>query len=212
MGSLESEVYLSNPAVTDNKRRHYDLVVEGYEITSSHGEIAIPSRTMVINPVDERTLEVFDSLLVINSSRRTYVGAFNDKLDLSQVLYLPVPESYRLNGFQAGTAVPRIRTLGRGIVSQNEVKPGESRIAMRYLVVSDTGFFDLSLFSEKDAPEVGALDLYFPESGNWRLKPAALKPAGRKTFDSTDYQIWQGSPGSVLRLKAYGPTYAGTQR
>jgi hypothetical protein len=201
--------YFSKSVFTDGKRQHYDLRVESYEITSSPADINIPSRTTVITPIDERTLEVFDSLQVTNSGNNTYVGNFNDDLDLTQVLHIPMPESYRLRSFQVDGMSPRARTLGRAIVTLNEIKPGKSQISIRYLVISDIGSFDLSLFSEKDTPEVEDLTLYFPAVSKWRLKPAALKQAGEEKLASTNYRKWKGRPDSVLRLKAYGPTYAG---
>jgi hypothetical protein len=201
--------YFSKPVITENKRRHYDLAVQGYEITSSHAEVGVPSRTMLITPKDEQTLEVYDSMQVINRGNSTYVGSFNDELDLSQVLHIPVPESYRLRGFQVSGQSPRIRTLGKAIVSQNAIKPGISQISMRYLVVSDIGFFNLSLFSQKDTPEVQEMNLYFPAASKWRVKPANLKPADQETLGNTTYQIWKGRPGSVLRLKTYSPAYIG---
>ena len=202
-------VYSSGPKFIQGKLQHYDLAVEVYEITSSHEEVSIPSRTMVITPTDERTLEVYESLQVNNSGNHTYVGTFNDELDLTQVLHIPVPESYRLREIQTGADSSKIRTLGRAIVSQNEIKPGTSQISMRYLVVSDIGFFDLSLFNQKDTPLVEELNLYFPVVSKWHVKSATLKQAGEELLRNKKHWIWKGQPGSVLRLKAYGPTYTG---
>ena len=201
--------YLSKPVISNDKRQHYDLAVEVYEITSSHADVILPSRTMVITPIDERTLEIYDSLEVKNSGNKTYVGTFNDELDLTQVLHIPMPESYRLRGIQTGADSSKIRTLGRAIVSQNEIKPGTSQISMRYLVVSDIGFFDLSLFNQKDTPLVEELNLYFPVVSKWHVKSATLKQAGEELLRNKKHWIWKGQPGSVLRLKAYGPTYTG---
>jgi hypothetical protein len=201
--------YFSKPIISNEKQQHYNLAVEVYEITSSHADVSLPSRTMVITPIDERTLEVYDSLEVRNSGNKTYVGTFNDELDLTQVLHIPVPESYTLRGFQAGGMSPRMRTLGRAIVSQNEIRPGTTQISMRYLVASDIGFFNLSLFSQKDTPEVEELNLYFPVASEWQLKQASMKGAGEGVLGNANYRIWKGQPGSVLRLKAYSPSYAG---
>ena len=201
--------YLSKPVMSNDKRQHYDLAVEVYEITSSHADVILPSRTMVITPINERTLEIYDSLEVKNSGNKTYVGTFNDELDLTQVLHIPVPESYMLRGFQAGGMSPRMRTIGRAIVSQNEIRPGTSQISMRYLVASDIGFFNLSLFNQKDTPAVEEINLYFPVASKWQLKPASMKPAGEEALGNANYRIWKGQPGSVLRLKAYSPSYAG---
>lgn len=201
--------YFSEPVTIGDGRQNYDLMVAGYEITSSHAKITIPSRTLMMTPIDERTLEVYDTLQVVNDGHNTYVGAFNDELDVSQVLNIPVPENYRLLGYQAGSPTPKIRMLGRAIVTQNEIKPGNGQILLRYQIFSDIGFFDLSMFSEKDVPEVGELNLYFPDSGKWRIKSNELLPAGQETFGSTVYKAWKGSPGPVLRLKAYGPAYGG---
>jgi hypothetical protein len=202
--------YYSQPVMVNENQQHYDLAVEVYEITSSHADVSLPSRTMVISPIDERTLEVYDSLEVKNSGDKTYVGAFNDELDLTQVLHIPLPERYMLRGFQAGGKSPQIRTLGRAIVSQHEVRPGSTQISMRYLVESDIGLFSLSLFSQKDSPEVEELNLYFPVASNWQLKPAGIKPAGEGVLGSVNYRMWKGRPGSVLRLKAYSPSYTGS--
>jgi hypothetical protein len=201
--------YFSRPEITDDRRQHYALNVEGFEITSNYENVSIPTRTMTITPIDEKTLEVYDSLQVANSGDSTYVGAFNDEKDLSQVLYIPVPVGYRLRGIQTGADASKIRTLGRAIISQKEVKPGNNQITMRYLVVSDIGFFDLSLFSEKDTPGVEELNLYFPKSSNWSVKQSTLKQAGEETLRNTSYKKWKGKPGSVLRLKAYNSIYTG---
>jgi hypothetical protein len=201
--------YFSQPVIITDNQQHYDLAVEVYEITSSHADVSLPSRTMVISPIDERALEVYDSLEVKNSGDKIYVGAFNDELDLTQVLYIPVPESYMLKGFQAGGMSPRIRTLGRAIVSQHEIRPGSTQISMRYLVTSDIGFFNLSLFSQKDTPEAKELNLYFPVASEWQLKPARMKSAGEGALGTVNYQIWKGQPASAVRLKAYSPSYAG---
>jgi hypothetical protein len=201
--------YSSKPIFIKSKLQHYDIAVEVSEITSNHEEVSIPSRTMMITPLDERTLEVYDTLQVNNSGNHTYVGAFNDELDLSQVLHIPVPESYRLRGIQIGADSSKIRTLGRAIISQKEVRPGTSKISMRYLVVSDIGFFDLSLFNQKDTPLVEELNLYFPVANKWHVKPATLKLAGEEVQGNRNFRVWKGRPGSVLRLKAYGPTYTG---
>jgi len=201
--------YLSKLKFIKSNQQHYDLPVEVYEITSSHEEVTIPSRTMLLTPIDERTLEVYDTLQVNNSGNHTYVGAFNDELDLTQILHIPVPESYRLRGIQVGAGSSKIRTLGRAIVSQKEVKPGTSQISMRYLVVSDIGFFDLSLFNQKDTPLVEELNLYFPVVNKWHVKPATLESAGEEVQGNKRFGVWKGQPGSVLRLKAYGPTYTG---
>ena len=202
-------VYSSNPKFIKSNQQHYDLSVEVYEITSSHEKVSIPSRTMVLTPINEKTLEVYDSVQVNNSGNHTYVGTFNDELDLTQVLHIPVPESYRLREIQTGADSSKIRTLGRAIVSQKEVRPGTSQISMRYLVVSDIGFFDLSLFNQKDTPLVEELNLYFPVASKWHVKSATLKQAGEELFRNKKHWIWKGQPGSVLRLKAYGPTYTG---
>jgi hypothetical protein len=201
--------YFSRPEITDDRRQHYVLNVKGFEITSSYETVSIPTRTMRITPINEKTLEVYDSLQVTNSGGSTYVGAFNDEKETSQVLYIPVPAGYRLRGIQTGADASKIRTLGRAIISQKEVKPGSSQITMRYLVVSDIGFFDLSLFSEKDTPGVEELNLYFPELSNWSVKQSTLKQAGEETFGSTSYKKWKGKPGSVLRIKAYSSVYTG---
>jgi len=201
--------YFSKPVIIDDKYQHYDLLVNGYEITSSHAEVSIPSRTMVVNPIDERTLEIYDSLQVINNGNNTYVGKFNDALDLTQVLHIPVPKDYTVRGYQAGGESPKMRTVGGAIVSQNEIKPGNSQISIRYLVVSDIGFFDLSLFSQKDTPEIQEINLYFPVASKWNVKPATLNPADKEMLGGKNYLVWKGQPGSALRLKAYGPGYAG---
>ena len=201
--------YLSKPTILNDNQQHYDLAVEVFEITSSHEEVSMPIRKMVITPLDERTLEVYDNLLINNSGNHTYVGTFNDGLDVTQVLNIPMPASYKLRGIQAGFTSAKIRTLGRAIVSQKEVRPGTSQISIRYIVVSDIGFFDLSLFSEKDTPEIQDMSLYFPVGNKWQVKPAILKSAGEEVWGNKNYRVWKGRPGSILRLKAYSPDYTG---
>jgi hypothetical protein len=201
--------YISKPVTIRENQPHYNLTVEVYEITSDRKGVSIPSRTMMILPLDKRTLEVYETLQVVNQGNRSYIGTFNNDLDMTPVLHIPVPERYTLRGIQTGAGSSKIRTLGRAIVSQKVVMPGNSQITMRYLVASDIGVFDLSLFSEKDTPEIRELNLYFPAASKWRFKPDTLKPFGEEKLGGRNYRTWKGNPGSVLRLKAYSPEYSG---
>ena len=64
------------------KEEQYIFNVPVYEITSSGDGVSITSRKLQIEIINEQTLEVYDNLQVENSNGKTFVGAFNNELDL----------------------------------------------------------------------------------------------------------------------------------
>jgi hypothetical protein len=190
------------------KEELYNLKVPVYEITSSGDGVSITSRKLQIKIINEQTLEVSDNLQVENSNGKTFIGAFNNELDLTQVLQIPMPSGYRLKGYQAGES-PKIKTFKGAIVTQNEIKPGTSSISMSYHLQSDIGSFDLSLFSAKDAPATEELALYYPLAADWRMKQKGLAAAGGVEFGSKTYSVFKGKPDPILHMTFLGPAYKG---
>lgn len=200
--------YRSDPAAVSRPDETLNMTVPVYEITDSRDGVSIPSRRMVVLIKNDRMLEIFETFSVINTGKHAYVGKFNNELDMNQVLFVPMPRGYILSGF-SGYDRPRLRTSGRGIITQNEVLPGTNEINMRYYVQSDIGMFDLSLYAEKDAPETQMMTLFFPSSESWKLKPAGFRAAGSQVIGGKTYVAWTGKPGDVTRIKVYGPGYGG---
>jgi len=190
------------------KDEQYIFNVPVYEITSSGDGVSITSRKLQIEIINEQTLEVYDNLQVENSNGKTFVGAFNNELDLTQVLQIPMPSGYSLEGYQTGES-PKIKTLRGSIVTQNEIKPGKSSISMRYHLQSDIGSFDLSLLSAKDAPATKELTLYYPLAADWRMKQKGLAAAGEVDFGPRIYSVFKGKPDPVLHMTFLGPAYKG---
>lgn len=202
--------YRSEPVQIVSGREQLDLQVSVYEITdvNINSSVSIESRSMMVITKNDRTLEVYETLVVSNKSKMTYVGRFNDELDMNQVLFIPMPRGYMLYGF-SGYETTKMNTLGSGLVTQNEIPPGTNELSIHYYVQSDTGEFDLELLSQKDAPEINMFTLFFPKENAWKLKQSALKKSGEEFISKIPYTILKGTPGSVLRIKVFGPTYEG---
>ncbi len=200
--------YRSEPVQIISGREEYALQVYVYEITDINSAISIDSRSIVVITKNDRTLEIYETLVVSNKGEMTYVGRFNDDLDMNQVLFIPMPRGYMLYGF-TGYEKPNISTRGNGVNTQNEIPPGTNELSLHYYVQSDTGEFDLDLLSQKDAPEVKTFTMFFPKENAWKLKQSALKKSGEEFISKIPYTILKGTPGSALRIKVYGPTYEG---
>ncbi len=200
--------YRSKPVRMVSGREEYALQVPVYEITDVNPGVSIESRQMIVLTKNERSLEIYETLVVTNKSEMTYVGRFNDELDLNQVLFIPMPSGYMLYGF-SGYEKQKIRTLGSGLATQNEVLPGSHEINIHYYIQSDTGEFDLDLLSQKDAPEINSFTLFFPKENAWKLKQSALSKSGEEFINKIPYTILKGKPGSALRITVFGPTYEG---
>jgi hypothetical protein len=193
--------------VKDSTEKH-SFNVPVYDISDKKENIIVSERNITLVPKNEGLVQVFEKLKIENSGSTTYVGKFNDELDVTQVLYIPMPRGYELTGLR-GITSSRVYTLSGGIVSKEEIKPGIHEIFMYYNVLSDTGFFDFSLFTQKDAPEIRFVSLYFPVEKKWKIKSSDLKSAGEQVFGNRSFNIWKGSVDSALRIKIYGPTYEG---
>jgi hypothetical protein len=192
---------------TDIEKLSFHVPV--YNITDRQENIAVTERHVTLVPKNNKVIEVYDSIRIENSGNSTYVGKFNDELEVTQAIYIPMPRGYVLNGLR-GIPNTGIYTLSSGIVSKNEVKPGIHEANLFYKVSSDTGFFDFSLFTQKDAPEIKYISLYFPKDKTWKINTSGLKPAGDETIGNRVYDAWKGSADSVLSVKVYSPAYEGT--
>ncbi len=200
--------YRSAPTAVVQPDMAVGMEVAVYEITDNRAGISIPSRQMVILIKDDRRLEIFETLTVENTGSSTYVGKFNNELDMNQVLHIPMPRGYMLTGF-SGYDKPRLRTVSNGIITQNEIMPGTKVLNMHYYVQSDIGMFDLSLYTEKDAPETRMLTLFFPSDEAWDFRAPGHSPAGNQAIGGKTYTVWKGRPGALTRIEAYGPGYSG---
>lgn len=180
-----------------------------YNITDRQENIAVTERHITLVPKNDNLIEVYESITIENSGNSTYVGKFNDELEVTQALYIPMPRGYALKGLY-GIPTTGISTLSGGIVSKNNIKPGIHEATLFYNVSSDTGFFDFSLFTQKEAPEIKYISLYFPKDEKWKINTAGLKPAGEETMKNRTFSIWKGRADSVLHIKLYSPAYEGT--
>jgi hypothetical protein len=177
-----------------------------YDISDRKETIAITERSVTVVPRDERVIQVYEELKVENSGNTTYVGKFNDELDLTQVLHIPLPAGYSLNSLQ-GIPYSMTYTLGNALVTREDIKPGKHTLSIYYKLISDTGFFDLSMFSQKDAPEIRYLSLNFPQDKTWKIKLSGLKSAGEQIMGDKTFNTWKGIAGSVTHIKVYAPSY-----
>jgi hypothetical protein len=200
--------YLSPLIGIDKAERKYSLDISVFEITDNMEYVTIPQRMMIVSPVDARTIQVFEKLVIENKGDVSYVGKFNEELDIHQVLYIPVPQWYRLNQVQ-GIDTRKIFTYNRGIISQEGIIPGKREIMLGYTVGSDTGFFDLTLLSQKDSPHAKDLSFMFQKADGWSVKIPRFKMAGDEGLFGKSYSTWKGRAGSLVHIKIYGPEYQG---
>lgn len=200
--------YFSPRIRIDKEEKKYSLDFSVFEITDNMVDITIPERKMIVSPVDARTIQVFEKMIIENKGNVSYVGKFNEELDIHQVLYIPVPQWYRLNQVQ-GIDTRKIFTYNRGIISQEGIIPGKKEILLGYTVRSDTGLFDLTLFSQKDSPHVKNLSFLFQQTDGWSVKIPHLIMAGDENLFGTSYGTWKGRAGNLVPIKVYGPDHQG---
>jgi hypothetical protein len=200
--------YFSPLIRIDKEEKKYSLDISVFEITDKMENVAIPERMMIASPVDAGTIQVFEKLIIENKGDVSYVGKFNEELDIHQVLYIPVPQWYTLNQVQ-GVDTRKIFTYNRGIITQEGIIPGKREIMLGYTVRSDTGFFDLTLLSQKDSPHAKDLSFMFQKAEGWSVKIPGFKLAGDEEFFGKSYSTWKGSAGSLVRIKIHGPAYKG---
>lgn len=198
--------YRSGVLPADASSFPFDVSV--FEITDKYDNVRLTSRRMIVLAKNARTLEVYETIEVQNTGDRVFVGKFNDELDATQVLFIPMPYGYSLNSF-SGYQSPKVRNFGRGIITQNEIHPGTHEINLYYFVMSDIGKFDMTLFTEKDAPEIDMLTLFFPNDDSWSLKQSSLKKTGTQMVNDKPYEIYKGTPSSAVKLLVFGPSYGG---
>jgi hypothetical protein len=200
--------YFSPLIGIDKAEKKYSLDLSVFEITDKMENITISERMMIASPVDARTIQVFEKIVIENNGNASYVGKFNEELDVHQVLYIPVPQWYRLTQVQ-GINTRKIFTYNRGIISQEGIIPGKREILFGYTVRSDTGLFDLTLFSQKDSPYVENFSFMFQQADGWRVKIPRFTMAGDEELFGTSYSTWKGRAGSLVKIKVYGPEYQG---
>jgi hypothetical protein len=201
--------YQSPPFQVKEELRNYPLDILVYDITDKNDLIRISDTTMMVSPLDAGTLQISEILRIENRGNLTYVGKFNDELDVNQVLYIPVPQGYRFQ-YIDGIKSDRVSTFNRGIVTQEEIIPGITEVRIGYVVRSDTGVFDLSLFTEKDSPQAENMTILFQDKEDWKVKISHLKQAGSRNFYGKKYKLWKGNSRSVIPIEIIGPTYTNT--
>lgn len=200
--------YFSPLIGISKEEKKYSLDISVFEITDNMENVSISQRMMIASPVDASTIQVFEKLVIENTGDVSYVGKFNEELDLHQVLYIPIPQWYRLNQVQ-GFDVSKIFTYNRGIITQEGIIPGRREIILGYTVTSDTGFFDLTLVSQENSPHVKDLSFLFQKADGWNVRIPQFKLAGDEEFFGKSYSAWKGTAGSLVRIKIYGPEYKG---
>jgi hypothetical protein len=118
---------------------------------------------------------------------------------------------YTLTNVQ-GTDQQGISTLVGGIVSQNEILPGESSIFLNYFVKSDISVFDLSLHSGDDSPLMKSLSLFFQNKEKWKVKSSNLQHAGERKFEGGIYgtfNVWEGRELRNIKFRVLAPSHQG---
>lgn len=201
--------YSSQPRAVRTGTENLSFLVPVYSITDRKEDTIVTERVITLIPRDDRVIQVFEHLRVENSGNATYVGKFNDELDLNQVLFIPMPAGYMLTSLQ-GIDSSRVYTLSNALVSREEIKPGTHSVRLNYHIISDTGLFDFTLLSQKDAPETRYISLYFPKDSKWDMELSQFKPAGEQVMGNKTYSMWKGLASTAVRMKVYGPTYERT--
>ncbi len=201
-------IYTSQTEKVKTGIETFSFIVPVYSITDKRKNIAVTERRVTLVLRNEKIIQVNERLKIENSGNKTYIGKFNDDLDLTQVLYIPMPNGYELTSLR-GIPYSGIYTVSGGIVTREDVKPGTHEILINYYVKSDTGFFDFSLFTQKDAPEMGFISLYFPKDDGWKINHPGLKAAGEEQITGKTYYVMKGMAESAMRMSIYGPTYEG---
>ncbi|MEE9524272.1 MAG: hypothetical protein V3V59_05910 [Thermodesulfovibrionales bacterium] len=200
----------SSPLISVERGKEvYSLDIPVYDITDNSEHVAVVGRKMIVSPQDRKTVQVFEILRIENGGNLSYVGKFNDELDVHQILFIPLPAGYRLTHAQ-GIDSRKILTYNKGIVTQDEIIPGYKEVTIGYRVRSDIGVFDLSLFSEKDAPEIRNFSFLLQKNSEWKVKLSGLKPTEESEFWGKKYSEWKTSRSrSVFRIKVLGPSHRG---
>ncbi|GBE05000.1 hypothetical protein BMS3Abin10_00619 [bacterium BMS3Abin10] len=173
---------------------YYTLDFNVYEITDKADSVEISGRSITIAPYDDKTVIVYDSIIVENNSMFTYVGKYNEKLKTNQTLFIPLPAGYSLMKVQ-GIDQREIHPLSGGMVSQSEILPGESSIFLKYFVKSDIGVFDLSLYGEDNSPPVKSISLFFQNKEKWKAESSDLQHRGEREFKGSApgiFNVWEG--------------------
>jgi len=189
----------------------YTLNFNVYEITDDARNVEITQRTMMITPHDDRTVMVYDTITIKNNSRLTYVGKYNDKLKINQVLFIPLPVGYSLINVW-GLDQRGIYTLVGGLATRNEILPGESSISLSYFVRSDTGVFDMSMHIDDNGPPLKRISLFFKNKEKWKVKSSSLLHKGKRKFEGGvygTYHVWEASGLRDIKFTVLAPSYKG---
>ena len=209
--SYRGVAYFSPPVPIKKQRQDYTLNFNVYEITDRIENVEIPQRTLIVTPYDDKTVVVYDTIDIENNSRLTYVGGYNDKLKINQAIFIPLPASYSLISV-AGTRRDGVFTLSQGVVSQNEIPPGESTILLEYFLKSDIGVFDISFHGEDYSLPAKQTSVFFSDSTGWKVNSSNLGEMGKRRFEGDDsgtYSLLEGRDLRTVDLRVTGPSYSG---
>jgi hypothetical protein len=203
--------YYSPLVYIKKEQQEYILNLNVYEITDKMKDIEISQRTMMITPYNDKTIIVYDTLHIENSSRLTYVGRYNDKLKINQTLFIPLPAGYSLISV-SGVDQQEIYPLSEGVVSHNEIPPGKQFISLKYFIESDIGMFDVSLHGGDYSPPAKKISIFFTNKEKWRVKSSNLQHKGERKFEGGvygTYHVWEGTEMRNIDFKVLGPSYKG---
>ncbi|GEM_PF-3011684 len=193
------------------EQEDYTMNFSVYEITDDARNVEITQRTMMITPHDDRTVMVYDTITIRNNSRLTYVGKYNDKLKINQVLFIPLPAGYSLINVW-GLDRRGIYTLVGGLATKNEILPGESSISLSYFVRSDTGVFDMSMHIDDNGPPLKRISLFFKNKEKWKVKSSSLLHKGKRKFEGGvygTYHVWEASGLRDIKFTVLAPSHKG---
>lgn len=186
------------------------LQVAVYDITDNGSSIVITNREIIVKPLNEGNLTVYDIMTVENRGNKTYIGTFNDEIDATHVLYIPISYGTILTNVQ-GLSPSKVLTLGQGIVTQDELPPGSRQITFQYMVKSDIGLFDMTLPWIKEAPPTEKFSFYFSNKNTaaWKTSVSGMKKGPDRSFGPEPYSSWS-TRKRHFKIRIYGPTYKGT--
>ncbi len=182
----------------------YRVEIPVYEITDREDMVKVMQRTAIISLDSERSISVFEILHIRNGGKRTFVGRFNDELDLHQVLYLSMPEGYRLTHLQ-GLDPRKVVTYRRAVVTQAAIPPGDREYILGYTITSDRGVFSLAFKGET------RVTLLLNEREGWQINPSGFKNEGKTNAFGRSYNKLVKTKDKA-EVVIYSPLYKPPQK
>jgi len=202
--SYRGVVYRSVVTAQDLKELVFNINV--YDITDKAEHISIDSRTLIVSPENESTLQIFEIIRFSNTADKTYIGSYNDELDTQQVLLLPMPSDYRLVKVE-GIEPEKLRIYNKALITIDPIIPGQHEIILGYYIRSDIGLFDLTLSMLKSSILPKKVNLLLRDNSLWKLKTSSMTYTGKTKFYGKEYKVWSTAKTDNLKILIYGPTY-----